>query len=195
MILNARAPELWTDPRLISGLGSLARHLGWDEGDLLGETAVRLLQRQQTFVIDSPDPVGYVLGVARRIALSLDPASLLRKRQKRCEDKFKRWRATIEDGADRRRNGECLFSPGHRTSGREDEPVQFAQVTELRSSIESAVSPEQQAVLHAWEQGSPGQNPTTRVAQALGVSLPTARKRIAKERRRLRLVLADYASE
>jgi len=195
MIVDAKSPELWTDPRLISGLKSLARQLRWDEGDLLGETARCLLERPRAFIIDSPDPVGYLLGVARRIAERLDPVTLIRKRQKRCEDKFKSWRTSIEKGADRRRNGECLFSPGQHPTGREDEPVGSAFVSEIHSRIESDVSLERRSVLRAWEEGSPGQKPTARVARALGVSMPTARKRIAKERRRLKLVLADYASE
>ena len=149
MIVDAKSPELWTDPKLISGLKSLARQLRWDEGDLLGETASCLLERQRAFIIDSSDPVGYLLSVARRIAERLDPVTLIRKRQKRCETDFKSWRTSIEKGADRRRNGECLFSPGQHPTGREDEPVQVRFVSEIHSRIESDGSLERRSVLRA----------------------------------------------
>ncbi len=167
--------EFWEQPALVSRLKLVARRSRFEFGDLLSETALRRLQKELSPSDDErrvpENQIAYVVSIAERVVKERDPATLNRKRRTKLERVKKEAIAKVAAQPDR-----TLVS---------------AERSELEEAIRDSLPKQCRPLLSAWID-APDSSPVTTVAKSLGVSRPTARKRLKEVRRRLTRALLAY---
>ena len=149
---------LLEDPVVISELRRRADQSRWNFQDMVDETAKQLLMKDPTRLTSLCNPIGYLLGTADRIIKIFDPVSLSRKRQVCRESEL----VDKDQALDRRINSD------------------LGDFIEKVKSVR--IDPRMRPLLDAWLTLPPGKSPVSQVARALGVTHPTARKLVKREK-------------
>ena len=168
----------WTQPAVSRPMARLASRFGLEYGDLLSETALRLLSkfRDGTLrLVEINNIIAYTIKIAQQVCRETDKTTLERKRRMQVEQKYRRRLAHV-----------CRDQ-----ESRDPAPNDVIVDSELRDKIFEFTPRHLRPILHAWN-AAPLTSTTTTVSKVMGVSQPTARRRIEELKTELRTHLIDY---
>lgn len=180
MLTDPDANEYWTQFEIVTPLKKIANRSGLEYGDLLAITAGRLLLKLRNRVCELAsleDPVAYTIKIAQRVARELDPTTLERRRRTRAERS--RWSS---------RNTPQSQPHG----GTDTSPYHDLMYSDMINKILEVMPEDMRPIIDFW-MADPFVSPTASVAELLGISRPTARKRIKTLRALLSRSLQDYS--
>ncbi|MBX6316411.1 MAG: hypothetical protein IRY99_26390, partial [Isosphaeraceae bacterium] len=144
MTNDPRSDDFWEDDALWTSFQRISRQFKWSVEDLMAATAEQVLGRNQLDFINKENYRCFVIGIATRIAMSLDLVTLIRKRRIRRESS----RFTGDEPSK-------LPMPDY-----------YAMSSELQAKIASTISPGMETLVEAWKTLPPGKSPVKMVARA-----------------------------